>query len=197
MNTEFAEEVDELIKERIAFLASKNPVVFYGSSSLRLWDSLEQDLPELDTLNIAFGGSVIQDCIDYFDLLIAKTKPSKVFFYAGDNDIGQGDTADEVVRKFDVFFEKFKKTFGPLPFVFISIKPSPLRMEYIDIINDVNQRIKERMSLHENAYFLDIHTPMLKGDQVNENLFLDDLLHMNELGYQIWKQEIRGFLGLS
>src|SRR2546425_5649528 len=45
----------------------KAPVVFVGSSSIRLWKTLAQDFPKHHVLNRGFGGSEISDSAYYAD----------------------------------------------------------------------------------------------------------------------------------
>lgn len=193
MNKIFESEVTTLVSEAKA-LREKRPMVFYGSSSLRLWTTLQEDLPEIESLNLAFGGSTIQDCIDYFDVLFQDIQPKGIMFYAGDNDIGQGDHAETVITRFKALLKKIRTAYADVPFTFISIKPSPSRMIYIDVIRRVNEEIRTILAHEHECYFLDIHTAMLQGSEANPTLFCDDKLHMNAHGYNIWKEKVRGYL---
>ena len=131
MNPEFESEVKALAASKLVNRNKLDEVVFYGSSSFRLWGSLNQDFPQVNCLNIAFGGSTIQDCIDYFDLLIARTNPKAIFFYAGDNDIGNGASSEEVMARFIELLDMIDAKFPNVPFTFLSIKPSPVRVESV------------------------------------------------------------------
>ncbi len=37
--------------------------VFYGSSTIRLWKNMAQDLAPHQTLNLGFGGAFIHSCL--------------------------------------------------------------------------------------------------------------------------------------
>ena len=65
-------------------------VVFYGSSSLRMWESLENDFPTIGVLNLAFGGSTMEACAWFFERLVVPSNPRSIVCYAGDNDLGDG-----------------------------------------------------------------------------------------------------------
>src|SRR4051794_85968 len=41
----------------------RDPVLFYGSSSIRLWETLALDFPGLPVVNRAFGGSTLRECV--------------------------------------------------------------------------------------------------------------------------------------
>lgn len=195
MNPDFKEEVAALVNKKMNVLGNRTPVVFYGSSSFRLWESLEKDFPELDCLNIAFGGSTIKDCTEYYDHLLKKSKPEKIFFYCGDNDIGQGTSAEDTIKRFTILFKKVREDFPDIPFIFLSIKPSPSRQELLSEIRTVNENIKLYLSDKVNTGFVNIYDDMLVEGNADASLFIEDQLHMNKKGYKIWTKAIRTYLG--
>lgn len=75
-------------------------VVFYGSSSIRLWPRLQHDFSELSVENWGFGGSTLRDCADFFGRAMVPRKPRALVFYAGDNDLARGASPDDVWNAF-------------------------------------------------------------------------------------------------
>ena len=68
-------------------------VLFVGSSSIRLWDGLEQDFQALPVVTKrGFGGSRLSDCSEHVSKLVLPYKPRLVIVYAGDNDLAEGAT---------------------------------------------------------------------------------------------------------
>src|SRR5690606_32392256 len=72
-------------KEIAAFEAAdkKNPpkkggIVFTGSSSIRLWKTLEKDFPHHNVLNRGFGGSQISDAIQFIDRIVVPYEPRMI-----------------------------------------------------------------------------------------------------------------------
>ncbi len=175
--------------ERRRVGTKKYPVVFYGSSSLRLWETLEQDLPGHDILNLAFGGSTIDYCSYYFDRLIKPNNIKSFVFYAGDNDVGQGKSATQVFDSFLIFYNKFRESFPYTKFTFVSIKPSIERAKFINRIQKANKLIKEFLEKEPNTFYLNVHDQMLNGDKLAKpELYTEDELHMSEKGYELWKE---------
>lgn len=192
MNKEFKNEVDHLAVTKLDKSGTEPKIVFYGSSSFRLWTNLEDDFPEFQFLNIAFGGSTIEDCVGYYPLLLAQTNPSHIVFYAGDNDIGNGADAPEVLSRFKSLMKLIRADFPEVQFTFLSIKPSPARERYLSIIEASNQLIKEFLSTQRHTSYVDIHYAMRgKDGAVDKDLFEEDQLHMNPDGYAIWKKALR------
>ena len=65
-------------------------IVFVGSSSIRMWATLDRDFPGLPVLNRGFGGSEAGDVAQFADRIVVPYKPPVVVFYAGDNDLAAG-----------------------------------------------------------------------------------------------------------
>ncbi|WP_332368666.1 hypothetical protein [Spirosoma telluris] len=49
-------EINQLESKLNSLPSASDRVVFYGSSSIRLWTTLAQDFPQVNTLNLGFGG---------------------------------------------------------------------------------------------------------------------------------------------
>ena len=59
----------EAIKRKVAAISNETDsfVAFYGSSSIRLWDTLQEDLAPNQTINLGFGGSSYFWCNYFFE----------------------------------------------------------------------------------------------------------------------------------
>ena len=101
------------------------PVVFYGSSSIRLWTTLAEDLGDPRIVNLGFGGSTMAACAHYFERLVVPRKPGSLVLYVGDNDLGTGRSVQDILKSFRALLHKVDTHIGPIRFAFISIKPSP------------------------------------------------------------------------
>jgi hypothetical protein len=88
---------------------ASSPVVFYGSSSIRLWKSLQQDFSGYAVLNCGFGGSRLTDCVRYANRLVIPRKPSAIVIYAGDNDLAGGAPPEKV---FQAGYQILRKEIG-------------------------------------------------------------------------------------
>src|SRR4029077_19382446 len=65
----------------------ERPIVFVGSSSIRLWSSLQADMTPLPVLNRGFGGAHLSQVAYYVDQIVIHFRPRAVVLYAGDNDL--------------------------------------------------------------------------------------------------------------
>ena len=93
-------------------------VVFYGSSSIRLWTTLAKDFPQVNSLNLGFGGSTLAACAWFFDRLVVPADPKSIVFYAGDNDLGDGRHPEEVCLFFCALAEQMRSSYPTLRCLF-------------------------------------------------------------------------------
>lgn len=169
----------------------QNAVLFVGSSSIRLWNSLRTDFPALNVINRGFGGSRIEDVNHYFDRIAAPYDVRTVVLYAGENDVNDGLSPERVRDDFLVFKSRVRKNFPKAKLVFISLKPSPSRWKLEGEFRKTNELIKSEISKDKRAVFVDMWPAMLGADnQPRRELFVADMLHMNEKGYKIWREKL-------
>ena len=174
--------------------AKEGGVIFVGSSSIRLWE-LEKSFPELDALNRGFGGSEIADSVKHVDLLVLRHKPRTVVMYAGDNDITNGKSPEQVAKDFDAFASAVHKALPEATILYIAIKPSVARWKLADKMRDANARIGAACQSDARCKFIDVWPAMLGADgKPRPELFLEDGLHMNNEGYAVWTKLLQPHL---
>lgn len=186
---------DEVHQLEAKLIPDRNPVVFYGSSSIRLWTTLAQDLPEFDILNLGFGGSTLAACAWFFERLLLPANPRSVVFYAGDNDLGDGRNPEEVFLFFYAFAEKMRLHMPHVPLTFLTIKISPTRWNLADPIRRTNRLIQQGIGQMPNVRSIDTTTPLLGMDgRPNQAYFHNDGLHLTPAGYEVWRDTLRQHL---
>ena len=170
-------------------------VLFVGSSSIRLWQSLRTDFPALKVINRGFGGSQFEDLNHFAPIIVAPYKPKKIVIYTGENDIDAKQTAENVLEDFKAFIAFRDKYLPNTPVVFISLKPSILRWNMWAEMNKANNLIKEEIKKHKRVRFADLAAKMLGADgKPLPDIYIADGLHMNAKGYQIWRENLLPFL---
>lgn len=185
----YEDEVKRLEKERQQ-LDYQPETLFYGSSSIRLWDTLQKDFRQFAPVNLGFGGSTLAACSWFFDRIIAPYHPKSIVVYAGDNDLGDGRHPEEIFIFFQQLAHQIEAKFGPIPCFFISIKPSLARWKKINDLKYTNNIIESEIIRKDaNWKFISIFNQMLdrNGHPVRE-YFEADGLHLSAAGYALWKQ---------
>lgn len=167
-------------------------VLFVGSSSIRLWDKLEQQFDSLPVvIKRGFGGSRMEDCAIHVDRLVLPYRPKLVLVYAGENDLAEGRTPRQVADSFRRFAARVRQALPDTRIAYISIKPSPLRRNLMNEVRAANALIREHARASARVQYIDVFTPMLDGaGEPRAELFRDDALHLNDEGYALWKSVI-------
>ena len=187
------EEVRGLERARDSALAGDGPVVFYGSSSIRLWTTLREDFPGVPVVNKGFGGSTLADCVYYFDRLVTPRRPRSLIVYAGDNDLGEGQPPQAVLASFRALLQK-AEPLGPIPLAFLSIKPSPARYFLLDSIRRANDLIRAELLTHPAGIYIDVYSAMLDAQlEPRPELYAEDGLHLSREGYRLWTQIVTAY----
>ena len=171
-------------------------VVFVGSSSIRLWKDLEQ---QFDTSQMivkrGFGGSRMSDCANYVGRLVVPYKPHLVVVYAGDNDLAEGRSPQDVLASFRRFVAGVRKALPETRIAYLSIKPSPLRQALMPAMRETNALIAQYSKSQPNLDYIDVFSKMLDAEgRPRRELYRTDALHLNADGYALWKTVISSHL---
>ena len=171
-------------------------VLFVGSSSIRLWDSLQKDFASLPVvINRGFGGSKLSDCVRHLDRLVLPYRPRLVLVYAGDNDLAIGRSAEDILARFKAFAQGVRAKLPQTRIAFISIKPSPARAWLLAEIRRANALVRNYAATQPATDFIDVFTPMLGADgHPRAELFRQDALHLNAKGYELWRAVIAPYV---
>ncbi len=166
-------------------------VLFVGSSSIKLWKSLESDFPGVHPLNRGFGGSQLDEVTYFADRVIVPYNPRTIVIYAGDNDLAAGKKAERVAHDFESLVSTIRLHLPRAMIVFIAIKPSPAREHLLPEVRKANDLIKAYVDSSDQLRFADIFVPMLgKDGRPRAELFSGDRLHLNSDGYRLWRDII-------
>lgn len=194
-SADWTAEMAAFAAEDAAHPPPSDPVVFTGSSSIRKWETLAADFPEVAVLNRGFGGSQLRDATWHADAVALRYKPRLIVLYAGDNDIDAGRTPQQVLADFRAFVARIRRDQPGVPIDFLSIKPSPLRAAQLPAQRDANALVRAEAARMAGVRYIDVATPMLDRDgKPRAELFGPDGLHMNPAGYALWTGIVAPYL---
>ncbi len=187
----FGQEIAVLKRRSIQKQQQQNLVVFYGSSTIRLWDQLQKDFPDHHTLNLGFGGAFIHSLSSNFENLFQGLHPKAIVLYLGGNDLSFGLSSKEIIDQIGLFVETVHQKF-PLTKIFnISIKPSFERQELLDVIQQINQGIFALSMQFTYLHQIHLYEALLdENHQIRSDVFLQDGLHLNKIGYGVLKSQV-------
>ncbi len=166
-------------------------VLFVGSSTIRMWNSLAADFPGVGVIQRGFGGSELSDVVRYAPRIVVPYRPRLIVLYAGDNDLAAGKSAEVVFNEYRQFVSLVRRALPDTRIAFVSIKPSGSRVALLPQMRSANEMIRRFAATDPHLLYLDVFTLMLGPDGApREELFLADRLHMNSKGYAIWKEAL-------
>ncbi len=193
---EWEDDVSQLVAKNDQQLAGPDDLLFVGSSSIRLWDSIEEDMSGHQVVRRGYGGARYSDLAIYLERILDGHKPKALIYFVA-NDISGDETRDispEEVGRLTLFVaETSRRKFPNTPIYFIQITPTPKRWHVWNKIAEANRCIQETTRSVDNcrfiftqSYFLDPHT----HEPIAE-LFREDRLHLNDKGYDLWAEAIK------
>lgn len=187
----FAKEIRQFKLADSLHAPPKKAIVFVGSSSFKMWRDVQEDFPGHTIINRGFGGSSLPHVIEYADEIVIPYKPKQIVIYCGENDFTKDDVTSKIVEdRFITLFNILRKALPKVDIVYVSMKPSPSRQHLMPKIGAANNAIRDFLKTKRHTAFVNIWDPMLENGTPRKELFLKDMLHMNDQGYAIWQKAI-------
>ena len=190
----FAQEIKAFAEWDSKNAAPAQPVLFVGSSSIRLWRT-HDSFPDLPIVNRGFGGSQISDIIHFFDQVVAPYRARVIVFYAGNNDIASGKSAERVRDDFRRFVQLVHAKQPQTRVIFLAINPSQSRWKFWPEVQKANGLVAQFCQSDSRLLLADFGAPFLGADGLpDSSLYLKDQLHLNDKGYAIWNKALAPIL---
>jgi lysophospholipase L1-like esterase len=136
------------------------------------------------------------DLLHFADRIVLPYKPRAVVIYEGDNDTGSyGVPPAQIINELNELAAMIHHVLPETRIFLISVKPSLARTEYWDVAQETNELYKKLATENDKIFYIDIATPLLNPDgTVMNDIFVEDDLHLNEKGTQIWAATIKAAL---
>ncbi len=172
-------------------------VVFYGSSSARLWD-LPTSFPNLQTVNRGFGGSDMAAAAQFYERVVPQHQPRVVVLYEGDNDLAGGRTACQILADFETLITQHRAALPQAKLIGLTIKYSPSRAKLRLDQEAANALLKARCARDPQLMYVDLASTLLDDQgQPQAKYFKPDMLHLNPDGYAVWNAKLLPVLEAS
>ncbi|GEM_PF-6999641 len=168
-------------------------VVFAGSSTIRLWSSLVIDFPGIKVANRGFGGSTASE-LRLILPAVTSLNPRAVVLYEGDNDLAnEGGSVEKFIENMTAITATLREKIRPNRIILLSIKPSRTRWDRWPVFQEANTALKA-LAAAQGYTYVDVSTPMLSTDGVQDKFMGNDGLHMSSDGYALWTSILRPVL---
>mgnify|MGYP001028435298 CR=1 FL=1 len=193
--TRFNTQIEQLVSKEYNLDPGKELLLFTGSSSIRMWTDIQEYFPDYNVINNGFGGSHFSDLIFFYNKVIIPHKPHMLFIYEGDNDIASKKKPRMIEKEVKFLVSKIRRDLPGTRVVLISPKPSIVRWDLRKEYQALNKKLKRLVHRTDMVEFADVWNAMLdeKGI-VMQDVFIEDNLHMNKKGYDIWAKVLSGFV---
>ena len=188
---DFSFEIKNLLSKVEENKKMETPIIFYGSSTIRLWKSLNQDFKDVDVINLGFGGAYIDSLSKNFNLLINFLNPKAIVIYLGGNDLNLSLSPEEVIFKIKKFVEKINEKYPNANIGYITIKPSVERKNKLSDIKKINKGVKLIANDFPNLVYIDVYNKLLVKGEVTSKFLLQDGLHLNKEGYKVLTRAVK------
>lgn len=170
-----------------------NGVVFTGSSTVRLWESLEKSFAAYGVINRGFGGASVDEVRQYVPRTVTPHRPRMVCVYAGGNDIAMGRKAEAVfaglVRTIDACRLKRDTTVG----VFTVLYHPKFERWHAEILA-LNEMLGTHAEARERVLVMDAALAIQRAADQGRTVFRADGIHLNENGYAVLNELVDGRL---
>ena len=179
------EQLDKSVKY------SPEAIMVAGSSSIKLWSTLETDMYPYPVIQRGYGGARLSDFAVYADRIFAPHPCRAIVIFIA-NDITGGDSDKsprEVAELFRYLVKIIRKTHPDTPVFWIAVTPTAARWSVWDKIQEVNTRISGICDDNDNTWFIRTDFAFLDANgKPRTELFIEDNLHLNRQGYAVWTE---------
>ena len=194
--TRYQGDINRYQKENKRLKDLSCDVLFLGSSSINLWDTIYEDFAPLKLIRRSYGGATLRDMIYNYNTIAKGYTPKSILLYV-ENDLGNHKEGVNAVKCFDlfrIFIDKLKKDYPNTPLIVVSLKPSQHKADQLKDQLLVNALLEENATAQGYTY-IDITKVMYdEAGNLRTDIFKEDNLHMNAEGYKLWTAILKPLL---
>jgi hypothetical protein len=169
-------------------------ILFAGSSSIRLWDSIQSDMAPWPVIRRGYGGAKMSDFTYYEKRILYPHKPRAiVLFIANDITGSPGDlTPAQAAEAFSKILAIIRGKFPDTPVFWIQVTPTPSRWASWETVKEAQRLIGEVCSRDKACTLIPTERIFLGPDGMpRREFFREDMLHLNRDGYRAWATAIK------
>jgi lysophospholipase L1-like esterase len=164
-------------------------IVFFGSSSIRGWKQTPTTrFNNANLTMVGFGGGMLNHLTHYFERIVVPRKPTALFIYAGENDVGAGIWSSSIIKELKKLLTLVDALNADTQVYFMSIKPSPKRTDELKMQSTVNGLVEKLAEQTDNLTFIDVSSTFFENGELKAELFQEDGIHLSHSGYEKWTE---------
>jgi len=175
-------------------------IFFTGSSSIRLWETIEEDMHPYPVIQRGFGGSRMTDLLNHADRYISGHTFSAMVLFVANDIVGDPDRMDNTPKEVRELFERFitekvRSYNANAPIFILAVTPTHSRWQVWDQSRSANHQLSALADELDNVIFIHTEDLFLGEDGMPiDELFVSDRLHLSTKGYALWTKRLRSYL---
>lgn len=205
-------EAEPVVKGKILFYGHSlftrcSSITKVGKDNPKLVDEVRMKDGSQACINHGFGTSSADDLLYYYHRMVRPYEPRVLVLATGANDVGFGYSAKEIMEIEARIIDWAQADFPGIKIYCFNMIPTVkskgqeniatrVRDEYNEILEDYCNR-KENVtyvSLIDQPFFFENPEDVGDYDKIREDIFVDDLVHMNPKGYAMFMDFLRELL---
>jgi lysophospholipase L1-like esterase len=180
----YTAEVDKLAA---APAPAPGGILMVGSSIFQRWATCTKDLAPLPVLNRAFGGSIVEDQLYFFDKVVPSSQAALVVWYCGSNHVNLKRPPEAIVKDTRKWVERTQAALPQSHILLVSVIRAPQKREagLLPQVDAVNAGLKELAASVPNVVYADVN-PSLESPTAEPvaGCYVDDHLHLTADAYR-------------
>lgn len=164
-------------------------ILLLGSSIIRKWKNFTANQKNEEIINMGISGLKTSNLPKYLEK-IPNIHPEYILFYCGGNDLLHNGNKHDVVNNIKMGLDNLVIKFPKSKIIVISLIKSPIM--YNGKINDIdyiNNSIRIYSKIIHNIQYVNVNRILC-----NKDFFMEDGLHLNDLGYEKMNTKLQTFL---
>ncbi|MBT4141361.1 MAG: hypothetical protein HOE48_25865 [Candidatus Latescibacteria bacterium] len=177
---------------------AKRGIVCTGSSIMRQWTTLTDDMAPLPVINRAFGGSQTWEVLHYMDRIVMPHQPRVILYYCGSNDLGNGRSGQQAFDGFSEFTDRVHQGLPDTQILYLSINRVFPKQQIWDELDKANHLAENLCANNPRLIFIDINPCLFNSDgTMREGYFREDNVHLHPPAYQAFAHVVRPALSAA
>lgn len=186
--------LERLDDEADADARDPETILFVGSSSIRLWNTIAADMTPLPVTRRGYGGARYRDLCHFVPRLVRPRECRAIVVFAA-NDLADPEDLPPVERVMvDVraTHARLRELHPQTPLFFVAVTPTEARWAVWPQIAGLNATIAKMCADEPATHFVATAREFLDPEtgRPSPELFREDRLHLSAAGYAVWGNRI-------
>jgi len=170
-------------------------IVCTGSSIMRGWMTVAEDMAPMPVINRAFGGSQTWEVLHYMDRIVMPYKPRVILYYCGSNDLGNDRSGQDTFEGFAEFVRRVHLDLPKTLILYMSINRVVPKQRVWHELDKANDLVRDLCEGDDRLIFIDVNPCLFdEAGNMREGYFGEDQVHLWPPAYRAFAECVRPIL---